>query len=127
MEKTPMIALFKRRPILFWKPRQDEIVKADDQKQFPALKDDFGVVDMQVLEDFRDLDNKALEAQNQFRWQQIILISGGVVTATFGALQAALSESKWPGITEGVIAAILAAVGVVAQQLGSQKKYYSNR
>ena len=122
-----MIALFKRRPILFWKPRKDDIIQADVRNQFPTLQTDFGVVDMQVLPDFQDLDNKALIAQNQFRWQQIILIVGGVITAALGGLQAALPDDKWPGITEGIIAALLTAVGFIAQSLGSQKKYYSNR
>jgi hypothetical protein len=123
-----MIALFKRRPILFWKPKNDEqIVSLDAQRERPSLKADFDILEQKLMENFRRLDNEALRAQNHFRWQQIILIVGGVITVTLGAIQAALPGDRWPGATEGVIASALTAVAFMAKQMDSQKKYFSDR
>jgi hypothetical protein len=124
-----MIALFKRRPILFWKPRVGvQIVPLDARKDLPDLEADFDILEERMMESFRRLENESLRAQNHFRWQQLILISGAVITTTFGAIQAAMQgAAKWPGLTEGVIASVLAAVAFIAKQTDSQKKYFSNR
>jgi hypothetical protein len=123
-----MITLFKRRPRLFWRPKEGaQIVPPDVQNQYPELQSDFGVLEKQLLDDFRRLDNKALEAQNQFRLLQIILIAGAVATSTLGAIHAALPDAPWPGITEAIVAALLTATAFAAKQLDSQKKYFSNR
>lgn len=124
-----MIDLFKRRPKLFWKPRLGEqIVSPKAQAQYPALKNDFDILEQQLMSNFRNLDNQALQAQNQFRLQQFILIVGGVLTSAFGAVQAALSgKARWPGVTEAIIAIALTAVSFIAQQTKSQKKYFSSR
>jgi hypothetical protein len=124
-----MIALFKRRPILFWKPKIDEqIVPIDARKNHPDLKADFDILEERLMEEFRRLDNAALRAQNHFRWQQIILISGAVMTSAAGAIQASSPNiAQWAGGVEAVIAGILTAVAFVAKQTDSHKKYFSNR
>ncbi|MBO0860951.1 MAG: DUF4231 domain-containing protein [Chloracidobacterium sp.] len=124
-----MIALFKRRPILLWKPRiNEQIVPLDQRKEFPALEDDFKILDEQLMDNFRRMDNEALMAQNQFRLQQIILIVGAVMTSSLGAIQAAMPETaRWPGLIEAVIAAMLTAVAFIAKRTEPQKKYFSNR
>jgi uncharacterized protein DUF4231 len=76
---------------------------------------------------FRNLDDEALRAQNQFRRQQIILIVGGVITTTLGAIQAAFTEKIWPGAAEAAVAAVLTMVSVIAHDFDAQKKYFSNR
>ena len=124
-----MIALFKRRPIIFWKPKTDEqIVPLDARNGRPDLEKDFEILEQRLMDNFRRLDNEALHSQNQFRWQQIILIFGGMMTGTLGAIQAAMSETaRWPGAAEGIIATLLTAVAFVAQKTESQKKYFSTR
>lgn len=124
-----MIALFKRRPMLFWKPRIDEqIVPLNARKGYSYLEADFKILEERLMDSFRRLDNEALRAQNHFRWQQIILIVGGVMTGTLGAIQAAMSDAtRVPGVVEGIIATLLTAVAVIARQTESQKKYFSKR
>ena|SRR5215471_16024239 len=124
-----MIALFRRRPILFWKPRiNEQIVPPDQRKEFSAFEDDFKILDERLMENFRRMDNEALRAQNQFRRQQIILIIGAAMTSSLGAIQAAMPETApWPGLIEAVIAAMVAAVAFIAKQTEPQKKYLSNR
>jgi F0F1-type ATP synthase assembly protein I len=124
-----MIVLFKRLPILFWKPKiNEQIVPPDERKETSALEDDFKTLEERLMDNFRRLDNEALRAQNNFRWQQIILIVGSLLASTLGAIRAAMPETApWPGVVEALIAAMLAAVAVIAKQTESQKKYFSNR
>jgi hypothetical protein len=122
------IALFKRLPMLFWRPRKDnQIVAPEIQNNYPDFKADFDVLEQNLLPYFRELDNEALRAQNQFRRQQIILIVGGVIASTLGAVQAALSEAKWPGISEAGLTAFLTMVAFFARELNAQKHYFANR
>jgi uncharacterized protein DUF4231 len=123
------ITLFKRLPKLFWSPDKAprQIVKPETQNQFPDLKSDFEILEETLMPRFRNLDDEALRAQNQFRRQQIILIVGGVITTTLGAIQAAFTEKIWPGAAEAAVAAVLTMVSVIAHDFDAQKKYFSNR
>jgi len=124
-----MIALFNQRPTLFWKPKiNEQIIPLDARKGLSDLEDDFKILEERLMDNFRRLDNEALRAQNHFRWQQIILIVGGVVASTLGAVRVAAPETApWPGAIEAVIATTLTAVAFIARQTESQKKYFSNR
>jgi Protein of unknown function (DUF4231) len=122
------ITLFKRLPMLRWRPRENEqIVQPETQNQFPDLKSDFDILEHELLPSFRNLDNEALRAQNLFRLQQVILIAGGVITTTLGAVQAALTKEVWPGVAEAVVAGFLTSVSYIARQFNEQKDYFSNR
>jgi hypothetical protein len=122
------IALFKRLPMLLWRPKIDEqIVQLKTQEQYPDFKADFDTLERKLMPYFRDLDNKSLRAQNQFRLQQIVLILGGVLATTLGAIQAAYTKERWPGITEAVVAAFLTLVSVFAREFDVQKKYFTDR
>jgi Protein of unknown function (DUF4231) len=123
------ITLFKRLPKLRWTPGENpqEIVKPETQNQFPDLKSDFEILEETLMPRFRNLDNEALRAQNQFRRQQIILIVGGVGATTLGAVQAAFTEKIWPGVAEAIVAAFLTIVSVIARDFDAQKKYFANR
>jgi Protein of unknown function (DUF4231) len=122
------VTLFKRLPMLRWRPRENEqIVQPETQNQFPDLKSDFDILEHELLPSFRNLDNEALRAQNLFRLQQVILIAGGVITTTLGAVQAALTKEVWPGVAEAVVAGFLTSVSYIARQFNEQKDYFSNR
>jgi hypothetical protein len=113
---------------LRWRPRENEqIVQPETQNQFPDLKSDFDILEHELLPSFRNLDNEALRAQNLFRLQQVILIAGGVITTTLGAVQAALTKEVWPGVAEAVVAGFLTSVSYIARQFNEQKDYFSNR
>ena len=122
------ITLFKRLPMLRWGPRENEqIVQPETQNQFPDLKSDFDILEHELMPSFRNLDNEASHAQNLFRLQQVILIAGGVITTTLGAVQAALTKEIWPGIAEAVVAGFLTSVSYIAREFNEQKKYFSTR
>ena len=124
------ITLFKRLPMLFWRPKKDkdhQIVEPDIQNSYSDFKADFDALEQNLMPYFRELDNEALHAQNQFRRQQIILIVGGVIASALGAVQAAFIDEKWPGIAEAVLTALLTTVAFFARELQAQKKYFSNR
>lgn len=123
------ITLFKRLPMLRWRPTDNEqqIVQPETQNQFSDLKSDFDILEQNLMPSFRKLDNEALRAQNLFRLQQVILIAGGVITTTLGAVQAAHAEEAWPGITESVVAGFLTSVSYIAREFNEQKNYFSNR
>jgi len=122
------ITLFKRLPMLRWRPRENEqIVQPETQNQFPDLKSDFDILEHELMPSFRNLDNEALRGQNLFRLQQVILIAGGVITTTLGAVQAAHAKEVWPGVAEAVVAGFLTSVSYIARQFNEQKNYFSNR
>ncbi len=122
------ITLFKRLPMLRWRPKAgQQIVESETQNQFSDFKTDFDILERELMPYFRDLDNEALRAQNQFRRQQVILIAGGVIATALGAIQAAKANVIWPGVTEAAVAAFLTMVSVVAREFDAQKKYFSNR
>jgi len=122
------ITLFKRLPVLRWSPKENEqVVQPETQNQFPDLKSDFDILEHELMPSFRNLDNEALRAQNLFRLQQVILIAGGVITTTLGAVQAALMKEVWPGVAEAVVAGFLTSVSYIAREFNEQKKYFSSR
>lgn len=122
------ITLFKRLPMLRWRPRENEqIVPPETQNQFPDLTSDFAILEQELIPGFRKLDNETLRAQNRFRRQQVILIAGGVIATTLGAVQAAHAKKIWPGIAEAAVAGFLTSVSFIAREFDEQKKYFSNR
>jgi hypothetical protein len=123
------ITLFKRLPTLRWREpnKVQEIVPSETQSQFPDLESDFAILEQELMPSFRRLDNEALRAQNLFRLQQVILIVGGVIATTLGALQAAHTKAVWPGVAEAVVAGFLTSVSYIAREFNEQKKYFSGR
>ena len=122
------ITLFKRLPMLRWRPRGNEqIVPPETQNQFPDLTSDFAILEQDLMPSFRKLDNEALRAQNRFRLQQVVLIVGGVIAITLGAVRAAHTDAIWSGIAEAAVAGLLTSVSFIAREFNEQKKYFSNR
>jgi len=123
------IALFKRLPMLPWQAPEkiQEIVPPETRSQFPDLTPDFAILETELMPGFRRLDNEALRAQNLFRLQQVILIAGGVIATTLGAIQAAHTKEVWPGVAEAAVAGFLTSVSYIAREFNEQKKYFSNR
>lgn len=122
------LVLFKRWPYLRWRPKEGEqIVPPEAKANCPAFADDFELLERELMPHFRELDNEALRAQNQFRLEQVALIFGGALATALGAVQAALTNAVWPGIVEAALAAGLAAVALRARALKAQEHYFTNR
>ncbi len=122
------ITLFKRLPMLRWRPKEDEaIVPLETQNQFPDLASDFSILERELMPRFRKLDNEALRAQNLFRLQQVVLITGGVIATALGAIHAARANSIWAGVGEAAVAGFLTTVSFIAREFNEHMKYFSNR
>jgi hypothetical protein len=122
------LTLFKRLPYLRWRPKEGEqIVPPEVQADYPAFAEDFEQLEQELMPHFRELDNEALRAQNQFRLEQVALIFGGALATALGAIQAACADAVWPGIVEAALAAVLAYVALRARALKAQERYFTNR
>ena len=122
--------LFRRLPGLRWRPRVGEqIVPLAAQADFAEFAEDFAVLERELMPSFRDLDNDALQRQNQFRLDQLLLIFGGALAATLGAIQAAFATAvwPWPGAAEFVVAGALSALAFRQQQLRARDRYSASR
>ncbi len=128
--------LFKRFPRLRLPLTMDqELIPRDAQeeyqKEYPDFAKDFAVLEGTLMQDFRVYDRDAARAQNQFHRQQVILILGGVLVTTLGAIQVILAAlthtSLGAGLAEAVVAAVLAGVAQFAQTSKAQQRYFSSR
>jgi hypothetical protein len=69
------MTLFKRLPRLRWKRSEaQEIIPPDVQTQCPELGTDFKLLAEELMPHFRKLDANALQLQNEFRLEQVLLI-----------------------------------------------------
>ncbi len=125
-----VMVLFKRLPRLVWSPLRDEdIVPPDAQAQHPALAQEFKTLEGELLPHFRELNAGALQYQNEFRRDQLVLILGGALAAVLGVLHATVTQgaATWAGITEAVLAAALSALALRARTVGGQQRYFTSR
>lgn len=119
--------LFKRLPRLRWKPPKDqEIIPVERQVRCPELATDFKTLAEEVMPHFRELDASALQLQNEFRLEQVLLIFGGTLATILGALHASLG-AVWTGIAESVLAAVLSAIAMRAKTTRVQQAYLTDR
>jgi hypothetical protein len=122
------VALFKRLPTLRWQPLQNQqIVAPADQAKYPLLAEDFTFLERELMPYFRELDNEALQTQNQFRLEQVILIFGGVLASALGAFHVAFTDATWLGILEAAVAVILVAISQWARAFKAQETYFTQR
>jgi len=125
----PKPVLLKRLPKLLWRPGEHwPFMSQADRDAFPELAEEFAVLDAELMETFRAFDNDALEAQNRFRLLQLLLLVGGAVATVLGTVQAALHGGALAlGITEAVLAGLLAPLAVAARSGKSHRRYLTSR
>jgi Protein of unknown function (DUF4231) len=123
------LKLFKRFPKLTWKQgEKSHIVKPETRVKYPALSEDFALLDKHLMKYFWELDEGALQSQNKFRRAQVIVIMFTASATIFGAIQAAYPAWKLPvGITEAVLAAVATVFIANIQTLKTHEGYYTNR
>jgi hypothetical protein len=119
--------VFKRFPTLRLRPAEAAIVPPDVRAGYPALADDFAVLDRELVPQFQELDRIALQAQNQFRLEQVILILGSVLAVILGAVQSALHDMAWPGAVEGLVGVVVTVFAVRTRELHAQRRYFTCR
>jgi hypothetical protein len=119
------LALFARlslRPGKSW-----PVIPETKREDYPALVEDFAVLDEVVADAFHKSDLAALRNQNRYRNQQVLVLIGSVITSGLGGLQALLVEQRWPGIVLAVLGALLAVSSRATSELGAQKDYFVER
>jgi Protein of unknown function (DUF4231) len=122
-------AFLALRPRLFWRPGERyPLVSPELRDASPALAEDFGILERELLPDFYELDEGALQAQNTFRLTQIFVIVGGATTTLLGAVQAALGGGVTEiGIAEALVAGMLAAAVAYVRGRQAQREYFTTR
>ena len=121
-------SLIRRLPQLRWRQGDEwPIVGAAQRAEFPEFEADFDVLDAVLVPAYRRFDSAALEAQNRFRRNQLLLISGGATATVLGIIQAALGGGAVVlGLAEAVLAALLASL-VVAQGGKAHRHFLNSR
>lgn len=122
------LALFKRFPKIRYKPNDDPIIQLKDREPFDSSYGaEFTALENMLSERYHELDGKALQMQNQFRRQQVILVLGGATITILGAIQAASSQSMVPGIFEAIIAGCLTIFTYYVRESKTQETYLDSR
>lgn len=119
-------ALFRRIPS-FRAPASDPLLPANAAVQFPELESDLEVLQRELVPSFDELDHAALRSQHGFRLAQLLLIAGGLIATVLGAVQAALSGSRWAGIAETVLLAALGGLFKFSGDLNFKQDYLDQR
>jgi hypothetical protein len=121
-------ALTRYLPLLWGVPEQHPIMSVEDQRQFPGLQRDFELLRAELDESFLELDRAAIAGQNRFRLVNLLLIVGGLAATTLGAVQAAADGARfWVGITEAILAGLLAPLAIAARSGRAHRAYATNR
>lgn len=120
--------LFKRFPNFHPLPKEEQhFIQPDERSQYPAFAEDFTTLDKELMPYFRELDNKALHAQNVYRWMYVILIFGGALVTILGIVQIAFIKVAGIGIGGAVIAAILGTVTALLSSFRYHEQYLNAR
>ena len=126
----PAPALLHRFPRLRARPAASPILPPAERAAFPALEQDFAVLDLELVPRFEALDREAGRAQNGFRLAQVLLILGGLAATVLGAVQAVQASqggAQWAGFAEAGVVAVLGAVLAISGDLRFKHDYLDAR
>jgi hypothetical protein len=128
-------ALLKRWPKIFWRRSVDDpwpddwpVVSQEQLRDYPALRPDLEVWINDLEPRFRRLDHRAQMLQNQFWRQNLVLILGGLVATTLGAVQAAVGGGVVGiAVAQAVLTGLLAGLTVLIRSRRAQRGYLTAR
>jgi len=103
------------------------VIPGEERAKYPALAEDFAVLDEVVAKAYEKSDLTALRNQNRYRNQQVLVLSGSVITSGMGGLQALLADQRWPGIVLAAFGALLASSSTLTSELRAQEDYLAER
>ena len=95
--------------------------------RYPALRQRLADADGIVYPAFASCEKEAQVEQNRYRWFIVLAIVGGLLTTTFGAVQAWLQSVAWPGVVVATLGAATSAITTVARRQGSLHNYLTAR
>ncbi len=121
------MVLFKRFPRFIWKPPQPySLVPPAERDKCADMKDDFQLLEQELVPYFNELDRESLRFQNEYRREQVVIILGGAILTTLGAIQTAIG-TIWPGLVEAIISVVLTIFTLRSRELKWQERYFTNR
>lgn len=109
--------LLRRFPSRRTSRKHSAAIPVADRGPFPALAEDFAVLDEVVAEPFRELDLEALGHQYRYRRQQIGILLGSALLSGLAAVQAVLSTEVWPGAVVLLLGLLLGTSSRLAGEL----------
>jgi SLOG in TRPM, prokaryote len=124
-QRLPLLVVFPRLRFRPTSPAQ--LLTPSARSRYPALQQRLDDVDNVVYPAFVSCDEAAEVEQNRYRWFIVLSILGGLLTTTFGAVQAWLQSVAWPGIVVATLAAATSAITTVARRQGSLDNYLAAR
>jgi hypothetical protein len=103
-------------------------VREQDRKQYAQLAGDLAVWLDLLKPRFRRLDHTAQILQNQFWRQNVVLIVGGLVATSLGAIQAVLGGGVVGiAVAQAVLTGALAGLTVLIRSRRAQQGYLTAR
>lgn len=107
--------LFKRLPKLRPLPHEEQhLIPSDERSQYPAFKQEFDILERELMPHFRKLDNEAIVHQNWYRWMYIILIFGSALVTVLVIIQLVIRIESI-GIIGAILAVCLGTVTIVSR------------
>jgi hypothetical protein len=122
-----VLPLLVRFPTLRARASSRPVIPADKRASYPALAEDFAVVDRVVAPVFREFDTAALRDQNRYRRQQVLIVLGSALVTGLGGLQAVYPAQRWPGLLLTALGVVLATSSRWAKERASMADYLSAR
>jgi hypothetical protein len=124
-QRLPLLAVF---PWLRFRPASARhLLMPNAGSRYPTLQQRLTDADKVVYPAFASCDQEAQAEQNRYRWFIVLSILGGLLTTTFGAVQAWLQSVAWPGIVVATMGAATSAITTVARRQGSLDNYLAAR
>ncbi|MFJ8207540.1 DUF4231 domain-containing protein [Micromonospora chalcea] len=121
-----ILTLLKRFPKLR-APASYPVLDAKVKHEYPALAEDFRVVEAELDQPFTRYDESALRNQNRYRRQQITVLLGAIALSALGGLQAVLTAQRWPSAVLAGLSILLATSNRIVGENRALQAYLTNR
>jgi len=121
------IPLLTRFPKLRAPAASPPVIPPDNRAAYPALAEDFAVIDGIVAPAFMEYDTAALRDQNRYRRQQVIIVFGSALATVLGGLQAVFPGQRWPGLLLALFGVALAMSSRWSKERSSLADYLGAR
>lgn len=122
-----MVALLARFPRLRPPAVSAPVIPRRKRTDYPALAEDFEVLDRLLAPRFATCDLAALRGQHRYRRQQVLVIFGSALITGLGGLQAVFTDQRWPGLLLAALGLLLAASTRLAHERAAHGTYLAER
>jgi hypothetical protein len=121
------VPLLARFPTFRAPTASASVIPVDQRGDYPALAEDFAVIDRDLAPSFAECDLAARRHQNRYRRQQVIIVLGSTLVSALGGTQAALAQQRWPGVLLTLLGAALAITTRLTDEQSAQTGYLAER